>query len=206
MATNRRIVKKEGADFYPTPSWATQALIDYSGVVFDPYDTYLEPCCGDGAISKVLENHVVSNSDLDRQGIVVDSYDLYDRGYGKVKSVFDQTHHYGHIITNPPFNIATEIIEHCLPLADYTLCFLLRTSFLESANRHDRIFSITPPSVVLVFSERLSMYPAGQNKESGGTTSYSWFIWEKYSTKAPEIKWIPPGLKPNGRKKSNGKI
>lgn len=51
--TNRRKVDLNGPDFYPTPTWATVALLDKEK--FDGEIT--EPACGDGAISKVFENN-----------------------------------------------------------------------------------------------------------------------------------------------------
>lgn len=187
MATNRRKVTTEGPDFYPTPAWGTKALLAYetfNGPIW-------EPCCGDGAISKVLE----------ADGYKVLSSDKYDRGYGDMLDFLEDTPKCGfmNIITNPPFNIATEIIVKALPLVRGKACFLLRTAFLESKSRYGKIFSTAPPTTVYVFSERLSMYPAGQKGvKGGGTTSYSWFVWDKeemqsyYETK---VKWIRPGFK-----------
>lgn len=70
MPTSRRLVDSNGADFYPTPSWATKALIDHE----DFEGSIWEPACGDGAISKTLEGY---------GGYDVTSTDLYDRGYGE---------------------------------------------------------------------------------------------------------------------------
>ena len=58
-----------GPDFFPTPPWATFALIDnekFSGDIW-------ECACGDGTMPRVLE----------QTGCVVPSPDLYERGYGE---------------------------------------------------------------------------------------------------------------------------
>jgi hypothetical protein len=48
MATHRRLAKVEDNDFYKTPAWASHALM-----VFERFEgSILEPCCGDGSISK----------------------------------------------------------------------------------------------------------------------------------------------------------
>lgn len=192
MVTNRRIVDFDGADFYPTPTWATIALLQqetFHGII-------LEPCCGDGAISKILNEN----------GLETISYDKYNRGFGSVQDAFKLTGSiYDNIITNPPFAIAEKLINHFMDKFDHKMCMLLRTSFLESAGRYDRLWSINPPARVHIFSERLSMYPAGQQGvKGGGTTSYAWFCFDKnIKVKAPEIYWIKPGLKPNSRRKKN---
>jgi len=60
---------REGRDFYATPAWVTEALLQhvtFRGPVW-------EPCCGDGAMSRVIE----------QAGYRVHSSDLVDRGYGE---------------------------------------------------------------------------------------------------------------------------
>ena len=67
--TARRYADLEGPDYYPTPNWATFALIEnekFEGQIW-------ECACGDGAMSEVLK----------KTGNPVVSSDLYDRGYGE---------------------------------------------------------------------------------------------------------------------------
>lgn len=189
MVTNRRLVKTEGADFYPTPRWGTKALLKYES--FE--GGILEPCCGDGAMSKVLIE----------AGYDVYSTNKFDQGYGTHRDLdfLDRSdsrnrYRYSNIVTNPPFNIAEEIFKEAYFRSTGKVCLLLRTAFLESVRRYNTIFSMTPPNRVYVFSQRLSMYPAGQEVKGGGTTSYSWFVWDKNETSiGTQIKWIEPGLK-----------
>lgn len=184
MVTNRRLVTAEGPDFYPTPAWGTQALLNavtFSGRV-------LEPCCGDGAMADVIK----------AAGYKVEASDIVDRGYGKVRDFLTITAPQVNIVTNPPFNVAELLLAHALALASGKVCFLLRTAFLESRRRYKSLYENNPPSVVLVFSERLSMYPKGSEVEGGGTMSYAWFVWDKENPAVGEsrVQWIPPGLKP----------
>lgn len=178
---NRRLVE-EGPDFYPTPKWGTLALLKYEK--FE--GSILEPCCGEGDMSKVLEE----------TGCTVFSSDAYYRGYGKVQNYFNVTEKFENVVTNPPFGIAEEILEHSFKIANSKICLLLRTAFLESKRRYYNFYSKFPPSRVLVFSERLSFYPKGYDVKSGGTISYAWFVWDRKDwTGQTLIKWIEPGLK-----------
>lgn len=184
--TNRRLVSSEGPDYYPTPSWGTKALLHYEKF----YGPIWEPCCGDGAMSDVLLNN----------GYEVASSDIHDRGFGFIADFLTYDYNnvsFNNIVTNPPFNLALPIIKHALNIVDEgKVCFLLRTAFLESQIRYKELFSVDPPNRVYVFSERLSMYPAGQKGVSGGTTSYSWFVWDrKLKNERTELLWIEPGLK-----------
>ena len=178
-----------GADFYPTPSWATRALLDhesFEGSIF-------EPACGDGSMSKVLE----------KNGLEVLSADLYDRGYGHTGlscDFFKSNQPFDNIITNPPYNIAGKFLLHALSLSRNKVAFLLRLAFLEGAERQREIFSKTPLARVWVFSERVTFYPKGEERISGGTTAYAWFVWDHAHIGSPEIKWISLGRKPSSRR------
>lgn len=186
MVSNRRLVDAAGPDFYPTPEWGTRALlrhIDFSGPI-------LEPCCGDGAMADVLKE----------TGQQVVSSDVVNRGYGETRDFLDIREPHANIVTNPPFNVAEALLAHALALAEQKVCFLLRTAFLESRRRYGAFYKLTPPAKLLIFTERLSMYPKGHDVNGGGTTSYAWFIWDKLDDSGvTAIEWIAPGMKPGRR-------
>ena len=130
-------------DFYPTPDWAINALLDK--VSFE--GKILEPACGDGAISKQL---ISRNYD-------VTSTDLYDQGYGKSGLDFLKLQEpWDNVITNPPFNISTKFAIHGLKLVRNKLVLLNKLTFLEGKQRRDTLFNQNKLSNVLIFSERLN--------------------------------------------------
>src|SRR5437763_3645101 len=75
--TTKRSADLDGPDFYPTPRWATFALIESESFRGDVW----ECACGDGAMSEVLRE----------SGNAVISSDLYDRGFGEVGHDFLHT-------------------------------------------------------------------------------------------------------------------
>lgn len=79
-----------GIGFVQTPEKITEILLKEENFEGD----ILEPCCGKGAISKVLLSH----------GYSVKSSDIHEYGYGEKKDVFKLQGMYDNIITNPPFN------------------------------------------------------------------------------------------------------
>jgi hypothetical protein len=179
--TTKRFADLDGPDFFPTPSWATHALIDNELFFGETW----ECACGDGAMSKVLQQ--VSS---------VTSTDLYDRGYGDTGIDFlTANRRADNIITNPPYNSAEGFVRNGVRLARRKFALLLRLAFLEGANRANTIFSQTPPSRVWVFSERITFYPAGVTRRGSGTTAYAWFVWDKDAPKGTELKWFRPGYK-----------
>lgn len=185
--TNQPTMKRksdlDGPDFFPTPAWATHALMqveEFDGEVW-------EPACGNGAMAEVIRSY----------GLPVIASDLYDRGYGTpgvdfTKSIIATTQN---IITNPPFHSAESFVHAGLRTACHKVALLLRLAFLESAERQRSIFTNLSPSRVWCFSERITFYPAGAERAGSGTMAYAWFVWEKPLQKITELKWLPLGMK-----------
>lgn len=180
--TAKRRADLDGPDFYPTPRWATFALIEserFTGEIW-------ECACGDGAMSKVLTetgNRVISS-------------DLYDRGYGDTGHDYLTTRRrVPNVITNPPYNSAEGFVARGLETAGSKFALLLRLAFLEGANRANTIFHKRPPSRVWVFSERITFYPKGAVVAGSGTTAYAWFVWDKNHVGTTELAWLKPGFK-----------
>jgi hypothetical protein len=184
--TIKRFADLDGPDFFPTPAWATEALIDNESF----HGQIWECACGNGAMSSVLET--VGNN--------VASSDLYDRGYGEVGVDFLNSDRQAHnIVTNPPYNAAEGFVHAGLKAAKHKFALLLRLAFLEGANREKTIFSRHPPSRVWVFSERITFYPAGAVQQGSGTTAYAWFVWDKGGNGSTELRWFKPGYKKSSR-------
>jgi hypothetical protein len=118
--TAKRFADLDGPDFFPTPRWATFALIDnekFSGDIW-------ECACGDGAMSHVLA----------QTGCTVPSTDLYERGYGEAGHDFlSPTRSADNIVTNPPYNCAEGFVASGVKHAHKKFALLLRLAFLEGA-------------------------------------------------------------------------
>lgn len=180
--TTKRSADLDGVDFYPTPAWATYALIDNERFEGDIW----ECACGDGSMSEVLG----------QTGMRVLSSDLYDRGFGEPRVDFlTSDQRVTNIVTNPPFHSAESFVAQCLQLAQSKFALLLRLAFLEGANRTRTIFHENPPARVWVFSERITFYPKGAKVAGSGTTAYAWFVWDKAHIGQTELRWFKPGYK-----------
>ncbi|WP_173088976.1 hypothetical protein [Devosia sp. 1635] len=180
--TLKRFADLDGPDYFPTPKWATHALIDN-----EKFDGDIWECaCGDGAMSKVLME----------TGNPVYSSDLYQRPFGETgKDFLTEDRRAANIVTNPPYNSAEGFVKAGLEKAEKKLALLLRLAFLEGSNRNRTIFTVNPPSRVWVFSERITFYPAGAAVAGSGTTAYAWFVWDKEAPGSTELKWFKPGYK-----------
>jgi hypothetical protein len=183
----QRFEDKESYDDFPTPPWATRALVKY--VIGDVWQSYtcLEPGCGAGYMSRTLREYFGE----------VEAYDAVDYGNNEVRDflTFDhsETPAFDWIITNPPFKHAEEFIRKALTLTRVGVAIFARTSFVESVGRYERLFKDKPPSTIAFFTERVPINKNKVAKSNVTATCYSWLVWMKYSiTLGCEAVWIPP--------------
>lgn len=165
-------------DYYPTPRVAVDLLLSRENFVGDIW----EPACGDGAISKVLEEY----------GHEVYSTDLIDRGYGLSGEQYDflnYDHRATNIITNPPFNIAQQFVDLSLKRTTGKVALLVKLQFLEGAKRK-KMFESTPLKTVYVFSKRLSMTRDGVKMKNSGMIAFSFLVFQHGHVGPPTLAWL----------------
>jgi type I restriction-modification system DNA methylase subunit len=170
-ATGRALTKRREYDFYETPTWATELII--KEIVFPNDPSVLEPCCGSGAIVKVIEdraNATVVQFDI-RDG---EEFDFLNMEFG---CRFDFS------ITNPPYSLAREFVEHSLRLANCTV-MLLRLNFLASSKRKE-FWQKHPPTAIHVLTKRPSFTGKGSD-----ATDYGWFVWDYTGRQKRGIHWL----------------
>lgn len=81
------------------------------------------------------------------------------------------------VIGNPPFNLAEQFVHAGLRYAkpEGTVLYLLRLNFLEGVARRDSLWKVSPPTLVRVFSKRISFTGDGKTD----ATAYALFGWVK---------------------------
>ena len=69
---------------------------------------------------------------------------------------------------------------------------LVRLQFIETQKRYDEIFSICPPTNVLVYVDRINCAKNGEfDKYGNSAQAYAWFWWDLYyATKGTQLNWI----------------
>lgn len=177
----------DSPDDFPTPPWATRALIEHvigrdrvRGLAC------LEPACGRGYMARTLAEYFGQ----------VDAADAYHYGFAPVRDFLTYPYEaksHDWVITNPPFRLAEEFVERALVVARKGVAILARTVFLESVGRYESIFSVTPPTKFAQFSERVPMVKGRVDPKASTATGYAWFVWEKEArTDHPRLMWVPP--------------
>lgn len=181
----QRVEPKGSLDDFPTPPWATRALVEHVLNEDTRHMTCLEPACGAGHMAKVLSEY------FDH----VDASDIAAYGYGKTADFLsgDETvGQYDWIITNPPFSLAERFVDRALDVATRGVAILVRTVFIESAGRYERLFRKRPPALFAQFVERVPMVKGRLDPKASTATGYSWLVWNKNYSAAPQLLWIPP--------------
>ena len=186
--------RNDGLDDFPTPPWATRALIEHVlgadvGVEGLKTESVWEPACNRGYMAVALGEYFgrVWTSDIKDYGWPDQQQvdDFLMPGTGMVRPDW--------IITNPPFRLASQFAKRCLELAPREgFAILVRTSFLEGVARYEHLFRKYPPTFIAQFAERVPMVEGRCDPEASTATSYCWLVWERGSKGAPEFVWIPP--------------
>lgn len=180
-------------DNFPTPPWATRAFVESQ--ILGSYEvsqsSCLEPACGQGYMAEALKEYFGS----------VTSFDILDYGYSDMTKInFLESNlvdnSFDWVITNPPFKIAEDFIYEAQRVARVGVAMLVRTVFIESVGRYDRLFSKTPPSFFAQYVERVAMVKGRLDRKASTATGYGWAVWEnEKKSDGPLLKWIPPSRK-----------
>ncbi|WP_228069045.1 hypothetical protein [Marivivens aquimaris] len=201
---SRRHEALDSLDDFPTPPWATRAVIDHlkrrgvpvGGVV-------AEPCANRGYMVRPLWEafDTVIASDVHDYGM---GYEVRDYLDGKPKPPVDWT------FINPPFNEALAFIQEALLTSTVGVAAFLRLSFLETQERYRDLYAANAPSRVIIHSDRVVIHkgrvPSPNVKEAvidpktGQTvmrapttaTAYCWLIFERGNTRHTTLEWLPP--------------
>lgn len=173
-------------DDFPTPPWATRAVIEYLRRIHEgPLSrlTARDPCANRGHMVRPM---------LESFGQVYAS-DVHDYGarFAQLDFLFP-----GEIplvdwtFINPPFRLAEQFIRRALETSKIGVVCIARTSFLEGIDRVENLFLDARPAFVLQFAERVVMLrgrlvqslapdPMNGNKRATSATSYCAVIWLK---------------------------
>jgi hypothetical protein len=205
----QRTEAHDSLDDFPTPPWATRALFEH--VIINKSiglrsslkrQRCWEPCANRGYMVAPLKEYFGD----------VPASDIFDYGAGFPQHDFlmpysvngsDEEIATDWIVTNPPFRLAEQIIQRGRDLAHIGVAVLVRSAFLEGTDRYNTLFSISPPTIVAQFSERVIMhkgvlrdpsklYWTGTEWRRPSTaTSYTWLVWIVGREREPMV-WIPP--------------
>lgn len=158
-------------DFYPTPEWATRELLDRVTI----RGTVFEPCVGDGAIARALagDKTLVYTGDIDPAWSPMVCGDARERTFWREADALIEDG-IDWIVTNPPFNVAAQIVPAAYNHAVKGIAMLLRLSYLEPVEDRGGWLNEHPPSSLIVLP-RISFTNNGKTD----SVTCAWMVWRK---------------------------
>ena len=198
----QRAEAHDSLDDFPTPPWATRALMEHviKPLVAPHYKmipswSVWEPACNRGYMAKPLTEY------FDRWHFS----DIHDYGWNGQNRVVDFLYPGSEgdvgpgepdwIITNPPFRLAAQFAHRCVQVGPRMgFALLTRIAFLEGVGRYEELFSVAPPNVVAQFTERVPMVKGRHDPEASTATAYCWLVWGGRLDRLgkTDFMWIPP--------------
>jgi len=188
----QRVEARDSLDHFPTPPWATRALCEWLLSAGESIRVSLawEPACAEGHMARPLAEYFAA----------VEASDVRDYGYGRVLDFlmpYPIDFEPDWIVTNPPFRLGEQFISRAIEIAKRGIAVLVRTAFLESADRYAKLFSVSTPTDILQFVERVPMFKGRLDPRGSTATAYCWIIWRKNIHGAPFSRetlfhWIAP--------------
>lgn len=177
----------DSRDDFPTPPWATRALIEHviGNKPLLAQQSCLEPACGAGHMAAPLAEYFGE----------LHCSDAYSYGYGRRRDFLRHPFEAASVdwvITNPPFRLAEDFVLRALTLARVGVAILARTVFLESVGRFERVFRGRPPAKFAQFVERVPMVRGRLDGAASTATGYAWLVWELGASGHPCLMWVPP--------------
>lgn len=173
---------REEHDYYATEPKAAQLLMSvewFSPVIW-------ECACGEGHLVREFE----------KAGYMVYASDLVDRGVGvqlDFLTTITPPVAGADIITNPPYSMAQEFVEHALNILHDggKVAMFLKIQFLEGKKRRE-LFDKHPPKTIYVSSGRLRCAMNGDFEKycKSNAVCYAWYIWQKGYHGDTVVKWI----------------
>lgn len=188
LAGGNSASKRQEHDFYATAPETTKLFLDrFLKDGGDLGNDIWECACGEGHISIVLKEYFPQRN--------IRSTDLIDRGFGTGGVDFLTAENKADtIITNPPFSLMNEFIEHGLKLCNKSLILFGKIQTLEGMERVS-LLKKSPLQYVYVYTKRQATWKNGEPLDSNGkhwatTMCTAWFVWNKQYTGEPVLRWI----------------
>jgi len=185
-------------DYFPTPLWATRAIMEKMHAHIDQDDLIYDPGCGEGHMVRALKEKYKN----------VICSDIQDFGYGATADYLDDETDGACDWTfmNPPFKYGLDFILKALKHSRKGVCVLARSSLTEGQKRYRELFRPFPHTYKYQFVERVVIskgrvrnpsvkyycVKAQKWKFPTTATNYCWLVWVRKNNHEPLYRFIEP--------------
>jgi hypothetical protein len=157
-------------DLYETPEWVTRVLVPH----LPPDKIVWEPACGSGKMVRAL----MANKFFCVQSDITFGDDFLEQAQ-PLSNV---------IVTNPPYKLAREFIEHALKLVGPSgfVAMLLRTDFDHAATRQHLFSGCSAFAHKIVLTKRVVWF---EREGAAPSFNHAWYIWRGDHIGPPTISY-----------------
>jgi hypothetical protein len=170
--------ERKERDFYETPEWVTELLLPHIPKSMDVW----EPAAGSGKMARALERggHTVEQSDI--------TTNIFHPNGDDFLSIINRP--WPAIITNPPYALAQQFIEHALKMTKSAglVAMLLRTDYDHAKTRQHLFGGCRQFAKKLVLTRRIVWFD-GPN--AAPSFNHAWYIWDWKNEGPPILAYAP---------------
>jgi hypothetical protein len=161
-------------DAYSTPAWVTEALIPH---LLASHCRVWECAAGSGQMVEALRH----------AGYTVTATDITD---GQDFLTTEPGTSFLGIVTNPPYELATEFIERALRLvpSDGFVAMLLRCDFDHAVSRQHLFGNCAVFAKKVVLRRRIRWF---EDWRASPSFNHAWFVWSRRHQGPPTIAYAP---------------
>src|SRR5262245_33026342 len=167
--------ERKERDLYETPEWVTRALVPHIKERLDGAKIY-EPAAGSGKMVAALAS----------AGFMVEADDITEgRDFLECRG-----RSMAAIVTNPPYELATEFIRHAIFLTEPhgVVAMLLRTDFDHAKTRQGLFGYNQQFAKKVVLTKRIVWF---QGPKAAPSFNHAWFIWDWKHSGPPILAYGP---------------
>jgi hypothetical protein len=173
-------------DSYETPEWVTRALVPHIDTPLMSLRVW-EPACGTRKMVRALESAGVA---VTCATDIVDGVDFLGTNHVSKNE--------NAIITNPPYELATEFCERALSIVEARrgdsglVAMLLRTDF-DHAKSRAHLFRDCPSfAKKIVIMKRICWFVEANGKPKASPSyNHAWYVWDTSHNGPPTIGYGP---------------
>lgn len=199
MSQRNSEYERRERDLYETPKWVTEVLCQHLFQSGWALGCVWEPAAGSGKMLDVLESYAdpgcAVGSDVEPQREDIMRMNFLTSDAPSWRGPLGQNE-FGAIVTNPPYDLATEFVERALHYFQGRsvgkIAMLLRTDF-DHAKSRTHLFRDCPAfAEKLVLMKRIAWFVEENGRPKASPSfNHAWYIWDWQHVGHPTISYGP---------------
>lgn len=187
--------ERKERDLYETPEWVTEVFCQHLYRRSWMLGHVWEPAAGSGKMLDVLSRYAdpgcAWGTDIEPMRADIEKVDFL-----ATSRIHTPTGYCGAIVTNPPYDLAQQFIEHSLRLCEGRsvgkIAMLLRTDYDHAKSRSHLFRDCSAFEKKIVLQKRICWFVEANGKPKASPSfNHAWYIWDWKHVGPPTIGYGP---------------